>query len=87
MRYSIGLLGGLVTLFVGWQALGMAATNAQTAVANNSTQMAKDAYNMSEGIFSGVGQSGVSTLGIAVPAVFVLLALGVLLVAARGGGR
>ena len=87
MRASIGLLGGVVMLFVGWQALGMAATSAEQSVVNNSTQAAQDAYNMSEGIIGGLGEGGMQVLGIAAPAVFVLLALGVLLVAARGGGR
>jgi nucleoside recognition membrane protein YjiH len=86
MRASIALLGGIVMLFVGWQALGTAATNSESAAQAGSNQSAA-AWNMSEAIYSGLGEAaGPSIVWMGVAA-FILVACGVLVAAARGGGR
>lgn len=86
MRTSVALLGGIVILFVGWQALGTAADNSEQA-AQNGTNSSSAAWNMSESIYSGLGEAaGPAIVWMGVGA-FVLVSCGVLVVAAGGGGR
>lgn len=87
MRSSVALLGGIVTLFVGWQALGTAADNSQSAAVQNGTNSSAAAWNMSESIYSGLGEAaGPSIVWMGVGSL-ILIACGTLVVAARGGGR
>jgi len=85
MRASIGLLGGIVVLFIGIQALGQAGKSAEPAV-NNSSVSTQAAYNMSTGIFEGIGAAASPAIVWGGIAAFILIALG-LLVFATGGGR
>jgi hypothetical protein len=86
VRASMALLGGVVVLFLGWQALGIAAEGArETAVVNGSNESAA-VWNMSTGIFEGIGAAASPAIVWGGVAAFILLALG-LLVAVQGGGR
>jgi len=86
MRASMGLLGAVVVLFVGWQALGTAADQAYAPAVTNGTNDSAAVWNMSTGIFEGIGATASPAIVWGGVAAFILLALG-LLVAVQGGGR
>jgi len=86
MRATVGLLGAVAVLFVGWQALGQAAKSAEPVAVTNGTNESAAAYNMSTGIFEGLGQTFAPALGWVAPIAVVVIALGMLF-ALTGGGR
>lgn len=87
MRVSVAILGGVTILLVGWYGISQAASQAyDTAVLNGSNE-SQVAYNVSEGVFEGLGQAagpGIVWVG---AAAFVVVALGLLVLVGRGGGR
>ena len=86
VRASMALLGGVVVLFLGWQALGIAAEGARETAVVNGTNESAAVWNMSTGIFEGVGAAASPAIVWGGVAAFILLALG-LLIAVQGGGR
>jgi hypothetical protein len=82
----MGLLGGVVVLFVGWQALGIAAERSRDAAVVNGTNESAAAWNMSTGVFEGIGAAASPAIVWGGVAAFILLSLG-LLIAVQGGGR
>lgn len=85
MRTSVATLGGIVVLFVGFFAIAEAADNSKDVAYNGSNGSAA-AYNMSEGVFHGIGTAagpGVVWMGVAA---FILVVCGFLVIASRNGG-
>lgn len=89
MRASVALLGGIVVLFTGWQFLGQAADQSRDAAVTNGTNGSAAAYNMSTGIYEGVGAAAPGMVVWGGVAAVVLISCGLLLRGAhgRGGGR
>lgn len=87
MRASVALLGGIVVLFVGWQTLGQAASDSQAAAQAQSNSSAM--WNMTNGVYEGVGTAAPGLVVWGGVSAFVLVSLGLLLRGAhgRGGGR
>ena len=86
VRASMALLGGVVVLFLGWQALGTAAEGSYAPAVTNGTNESAAAWNMTTGVFEGIGAAASPAIVWGGVAAFILLALG-LLVAVQGGGR
>lgn len=87
MRLSIGVLGGIVLLFIGIFAINESAEQAYEPAVTNGSNASASAYNTSEAVLQGVTNATVSYLVYAAVAAFILVSLGILLVASRGGGR
>lgn len=84
MRTSVGVLGGIVILFVGFHGLNRAASGVESTASatGNETQAA---FNTSQEVFGGIGQAAgpaIVWMGIAA---FILVALGYLVVAGNSG--
>jgi len=82
----MGLLGGVVILFVGWFGLSQAAQQSYDRAVINGTNASANAWNMSTGVFEGIGAAASPAMVYGGVAAFILIALGVL-VAVSGGGR
>lgn len=87
MRISIGILGGIVLLFVGIFAINESAEQAYEPAVTNGSNASASAYNTSEAVIQGVAQSTTPYLVYAGVAAFILVSLGILLVASQRGGR
>lgn len=87
MRKSIGLLGGIVVLFIGIVGIGRSADLAYAPAVTNGSNESAAAYNMSVGIFEGVGATASPAIVWAGVAAFVVLALALLVAVGSGGGR
>jgi hypothetical protein len=87
MRSSIALLGGTVILFIGIIGIGRSADLAYDPAVTNGTNSSAAAYNMSQGVFEGIGTAAAPAVVWAGVAALVLLALGLLVSVSRGGGR
>jgi len=77
MRSVVGLLGGVVILFIGFQAFNQAAVNTRDTAVVNGTNSSAAAWNMTTGVLQGSGQAGSGIVFAAVGGV-VIVALGVL---------
>lgn len=77
MRSVVGLLGGVVLLFIGFQAFNQAAVNTKDVAVTNGTNATSASWNMTTGVLQGGGQAGSGIVFAAVGGV-VLIALGVL---------
>lgn len=86
MRASVGLLGGAVILFLGITAVSESAQQSHDAAVINGTNSTASAWNMTDQVFTGIGQAASPAIVYGGAAAFVLLALG-LAVAVSGGGR
>lgn len=87
VRASIGILGGITMLFVGWIALNEAADNSYDAAVTNGTNSSEMAWNLGQTMFEGVGvglSEAVVWFGVAA---FILISAGFLVSVAGGGGR
>jgi len=85
MRASIGLLGGITVLFVGFYGLSEQAQQTQDAAVTNGTNSTASAFNSTSTVFDGIGQAfgpGIVWMGVAA---LILIALGFLLAAGRNG--
>jgi len=85
MRSSIGILGGISVLFVGFYALSEQASQVRDPAVTNGTNSSSSAFNSSSAVFEGVGQAfapGVVWMGVAA---IILIALGYLLAAGNSG--
>jgi hypothetical protein len=87
MRMSIGLLGGVVVLFIGIVGIGRSADLAYEPAVVNGSNSSAAAYNMSQGVFEGVGAVASPAIVWAGVAAFVVLSLGLLVAVGSGGGR
>lgn len=87
MRASVGLLGGITILFVGIFAIGRSADLAYEPAVANGTENTSAAYNMSQGVFEGLGQVAAPGVVWAGVAAFILLSLALLYLVGTGGGR
>jgi hypothetical protein len=77
MRAVVGLLGGVVMLFIGFQAFNQAAVSTRDTAVVNGTNSSAAAWNMSTGVLQGAGQAGSGIVWAAIGGV-VLIALGIL---------
>jgi len=85
MRTTVSILAGISILVVGFFGLQAQATNVKDAAVANGTNASAEAYNMTSGIFEGIGQAaspGIVWFGIAA---IVLVGLGFLVVAGNSG--
>jgi hypothetical protein len=85
MRSIIGILGGIVTLFVGYLGLSEAAQQSQDAAVTNGTNASASAYNATNAVVDGIGQAAspaVVWMGIGA---IILVALAVLVTAGSSG--
>jgi hypothetical protein len=85
MRATVGILGGISVLFVGFYGLQEQASQTQDAAVTNGTNASASAYNTTTEVFGGLGQAagpGVVWMGIAA---VILIALGFLVVAGNSG--
>jgi len=87
MRASVGILGGIVILFIGYIGLSYNAQDVKDAAVANGTNSSAEAYNTTTGILGGIGQGGAPGIVWFGVAGFVLVALGLAARAASGGGR
>lgn len=87
MRASVGLLGGIVVLFVGIIGIGRSANLAYEPAVANGTAGSASAYNMSRGVFEGLGQAAAPSIVWGGVAAFVVLALAFLVIVGTRGGR
>lgn len=87
MRASIGLLGGIVVLFIGVIGIGRSADLAYKPAVTNGSNASASAYNMSVGVFEGLGTAAAPGVVWAGVAAFVILSLGFLVAVSNGGGR
>jgi len=85
MRTSVAVLLSIVILFGGITAVSNSAQESQDVAVTNGTNNTAAAYNMTEDVYTGVGQAmgpGVVWMGIAA---IILVALGYLVVAGQSG--
>lgn len=85
MRTIVAVGLAVVMLFIGIQALGLEAGNTQDAAVDNGTNESAAAWNMTTGIYSGLGQTYAPALVFMGIGAVVLVALGILV--SVGGGR
>lgn len=85
MRVSVAMGMAISVLFVGVIAISEAAQQSEQRAMNASNSSAR-AYNVSVDVFGGVGQTGEGIVWFGIAAI-VLVALGILVVAGRSGGR
>ena len=85
MRTSVGLLGGVIMLFVGLRGLSLAGQRSQDH-AYNSSNASAEAWNTTSQIFSGVGEGAFGGWALMAIAAFLLIATATALTAARSGG-
>jgi len=84
MRTSVAALLAIPVFFLGITAISESAQQTQPAL--NSTS-ANASYNLSVGVYEGIGQAGASSIPWFGVGAVVLVALGVLVVAGASGGR
>ena len=77
MRGTVGLLGGVVLLFIGFQAFNQAAVQTEDTAVTNGTNATGSAWNMTTGVLQGAGQAGSGIVWAAIAGV-VIIALGIL---------
>jgi hypothetical protein len=85
MRATVGILGGISVLFVGFYGLQEQASQTQDAAVTNGTNASASAYNTTSAVFDGLGQAagpGIVWMGVAA---VILVALGFLVVAGNSG--
>ena len=85
MRSSIGILGGISILFVGFYGLSEQAQQTEDVAVANGTNSTASAFNSTTEVFGGIGQAfgpGVVWMGIAA---VILIVLGFLLAAGNSG--
>lgn len=85
MRTSVGILGGIIVLFVGFMALAESAGQTQST-AYGAGDSASSAWNMTNQVFAGAGEAAAPAIVWAGVAAFILVALG-FLYTATGGAR
>jgi hypothetical protein len=85
MRTSVGILGGITVLFVGFMALAESAGQTQST-AYGAGDSASSAWNMTNQIFAGAGEAAAPAIVWMGVGAFILVALGLLL-AGAGGAR
>jgi len=85
MRTSVGLLGGVIMLFVGIRGLSLAGQRSKDH-AYSSSNASAEAWNTTDAIFSGVGEGAFGGWALAALAAFFLVAVALTLTAARSGG-
>lgn len=84
MRTTVAALGAITILFVGLTGVSESAQQVKPTL--NSTT-ANQTYNMSVGVFGGVSEGTATALPWFGVAAIVLVALGLLVVAGKSGGR
>lgn len=85
MRSVVAILGSIVLLFVGYQAMAEGASQSKDAAVTNGTNSSQAAWNMSTGVFDGVGQAaGPAVVWMGIGA-FILICLGFLVYAGSSG--
>ena len=85
MRATVGILGGISVLFVGFMGLAEQAGQTEDAAVTNGTNSSAEAFNATTEVFGGLGQAagpGIVWMGIAA---VILIALGFLVVAGNSG--
>jgi len=85
MRASIGILGGISILFIGFYGLSEQASQTRDAAVANGTNSSASAFNSTSAVFDGLGQAfapGLVWMGVAA---VILIALGFLLAAGNSG--
>lgn len=85
MRTSVGLLGGVIMLFVGIRGLSLAGQRSQDH-AYNSSNASAEAWNTTDAVFSGIGEGAFGGWALIAIAAFLLIAVALTLTAARSGG-
>lgn len=86
MRASVGILGGITMLFVGFYGLSEASSQTRDVAVTNGTNASASAFNTTNEVIGGLGQvasPAVVWMGVAA---FILVVLG-FLVAAGNSGR
>lgn len=84
IRTSVAVLGGAAILFIGLQAIGQSAKSHQD-VAMNTSNETQAAYNVSKGVFEGVGLVSGEAAAWVGAAAFVMVVLGFLYYAGNQG--
>lgn len=85
MRASIGILGGISILFIGFYGLSEQASQTKDVAVTNGTNSTASAFNSTTEVFGGLGQAfapGLVWMGVAA---LILVALGFLLAAGNSG--
>lgn len=88
MRTIVAVILAFSILILGFQAVGIQMDSADTHIAEtNTTNATDDAYNISSGVYEAVGEAGSQAVPWVGVAAIVLVSLGFLAFAWRGGGR
>lgn len=86
MRASVGILGGISMLFVGFYGLSEMASQTEDPAVTNGTNATGSAFNTTSEVLGGIGQAASPAIVWMGVAAFILVALG-FLVAAGNSGR
>lgn len=86
MRVTVAAVTAITALFVGVTAISESAQQAQPTLSSANSSAANASYNLSVGVFTGASQAGIGIVWFGVGAI-VVVALGMLVMAGRSGGR